>query len=209
MADRNFQKKKRNDVKRKRKPVMLFTAEGRNKTEKQYLLSFQDQHGKYSIQYVNTGQDTDPEGMLKSMKSAWDRFEMSARDGDKAYIVLDMDCKPEKIKLIKELQKTSKNIRFIASNPCIEVWFILHFVYTTHQFKDSKEPKRELAKYIPGYKESTDVADIIRSKLRVAEKNLGKLKKYYVSLGVVWGDVDCNPMTDVMDVLVELEVIKE
>ena len=35
MADRNFQKKKRNDVKRKRKPVMLITAEGRNKTEKQ------------------------------------------------------------------------------------------------------------------------------------------------------------------------------
>ena len=35
MADRNFQKKKRNDVKRKRKHVMLITAEGRNKTEKQ------------------------------------------------------------------------------------------------------------------------------------------------------------------------------
>ena len=49
MADRNFQKKKRNDVKRKRKPVMLITAEGRNKTEKQYFNSFQDQHGKYSL----------------------------------------------------------------------------------------------------------------------------------------------------------------
>ena len=47
MADRNFQNKKRNDVKRKRKPVMLITAEGRNKTEKQYFGSFQDQHGKY------------------------------------------------------------------------------------------------------------------------------------------------------------------
>ena len=34
MADRNFQKKKRNDVKRKRKPVMLITAEGRNKIRK-------------------------------------------------------------------------------------------------------------------------------------------------------------------------------
>lgn len=85
MGDRNFQKKKRNDVKRKRKPVMLFTAEGRNKTEKQYLLSFQDQRGKYSIQYVNTGQDTDPEGVLKSMKSAWDRFEMGWRFNVSSY----------------------------------------------------------------------------------------------------------------------------
>lgn len=75
MADRNFQKKKRNDVKRKRKPVMIFTGEGKNKTEKQYFLSFQEQHGKYSIQFVNTGFDTDPAGMLKSMESAWKRYE--------------------------------------------------------------------------------------------------------------------------------------
>lgn len=52
MADRNFQKKKRNDVKRKRKPVMLITAEGRNKTEKQYFGSFQDQH---SSAYLGKG----------------------------------------------------------------------------------------------------------------------------------------------------------
>ena len=48
MADRTFQKKQRNDVKRKRKPVMLITAEGKNKTEKQYFNSFQDQLGYFS-----------------------------------------------------------------------------------------------------------------------------------------------------------------
>ena len=36
MADRNFQKKKRNEIKRKTKPIMLITAEGKNKTEKIY-----------------------------------------------------------------------------------------------------------------------------------------------------------------------------
>ena len=34
MADRNFQRKKRNDVRRKRKPLMLIVAEGKNKTER-------------------------------------------------------------------------------------------------------------------------------------------------------------------------------
>lgn len=207
MADRNFQKKKRNDVKRRRKSVMLFTAEGRNKTEKKYLLSFQDQHGKYSIQYVHTGLDTDPAGMLKSMKSAWDRYELSAKDGDKAYIVLDMDCKPEKIKLVKQLQRSSKNIRFIASNPCIEVWFILHFIYTTHQFTDSKEPKRELAKYIPGYEENMNVSEILRPRLEQAGKNVEKLVSHFESIDVKWGDPDCNPMTDVIEVLKKLEIL--
>ncbi len=62
MADRNFHKKKRNDVKRKRKQVMLIAAEGKNKTEKLYFTSFQDQHGKYSIRFA-TGLETDPVGL--------------------------------------------------------------------------------------------------------------------------------------------------
>lgn len=206
MADRNFQKKKRNDVKRKRKPVMLITAEGRNKTEKQYFNSFQDQHGKYSIRFA-TGLETDPVGMLRTMGKAWKKNELSEKDGDKAYIVLDMDCKPEKIRLVKELQKKSKNIKFIVSNPCIEVWFILHFIYTTHQFKDSKEPKKELAKYIPEYEESMDISAILRPMLNDAENHLVQLKGYYETLGVAWGDADCNPMTDIVEVLEELEVL--
>ena len=207
MADRNFQKKKRNDIKRKKKPVMLIVAEGRNKTEKQYFGSFQDQHGKYVIRFA-TGLETDPVGMLKAVEKAWSKNELSAKDRDKAYIVLDMDCKPDKIRLVKELQKKTKNIQFIVSNPCIEVWFILHFIYTTHQFKDSKEPKKELAKYIPGYEESMDISEILRSMLDTASKHIEQLKAYYEELGISWGDVDCNPMTDVPEILKELEVIK-
>ena len=207
MKERNFQKKKRNDVKRKRKPVMIFTGEGKNKTEKQYFLSFQEQHGKYSIQFVNTGFDTDPAGMLKSMESAWKRYELSVKNGDKAYIVLDMDCSLHKMQLVKKLQESSKNIRFIVSNPCIEVWFILHFKYTTHQFKDSKEPKRELAKYIPGYEENMNVSEFLRPRLEEAEKNVEKLILHFESLDIKWGSIDCNPMTDVMEILKELDVV--
>lgn len=207
MADRNFQKKKRNEVRRKRKPVMLITAEGKNKTERLYFNSFQEQHGKYSIHFVNTGLDTDPAGMLKSMESYWKNNDLSIRNGDKAYIVLDMDCNPEKMKLVKELQKSSKNIRFIVSNPCIEVWFLLHFIYTTHQFKDGKEPKKELAKYIPGYEESMNIADILRPKLEVAKKHVEQLEVHYESIGIQWGETDCNPMTDVAVILKELGVL--
>ena len=206
MANRYFQKKKRNDVRRTRKPVMLIAAEGRNKTEKQYFSSFQDQHGNYSIRFA-TGLETDPVGMLKAMEKAWKKNELSEKDGDKAYIVLDMDCKPEKIQLVKELKKKSKNIRFIVSNPCIEVWFILHYIYTTHQFKDSKEPKKELAKYIPAYEESMDISAIIRPMLNDAKKHLEQLKGYYENLGVAWGDAECNPMTDIDEVLKELKVL--
>lgn len=207
MADRKFQKKKRNNITRKKRPIMIFTGEGKNKTEKQYFLSFQEQHGKYSIQYVNTGLDTDPAGMLKSMENAWKRYELSVSNGDKAYIVLDMDCSLQKIKLVKKLQETSKNIQFIVSNPCIEVWFIMHFIYTTHQFKDGREPKKELGKYISGYEENMYISEIIRPRLEMAVKNVEKLMVHYESIGIKWGDAACNPMTDVVDILKELDVI--
>ena len=75
---------------------MIFTGEGKNKTEKQYFLSFQEQHGKYSIQFVNTGFDTDPAGMLKSMESAWKRYELSVKN---------IDCNPmtDVTEILKEL----------------------------------------------------------------------------------------------------------
>lgn len=206
MADRNFQNKKRNVIKRHRKPIMLITAEGKNKTEKQYYLSFQEQHGKYVIRYVGAGLDTDPEGLLKTMRNAWERNELFDNNGDKAYIVLDMDCSPEKINLVSALQKKDKNIRFIISNPCFEVWFILHYVYTTHQYKDSKEPKKELTKYIPEYEESMEVSEILLPKLENAYKNVDKLKKHYEAIGTSWGDADCNPMTDAGEILKELGI---
>ena len=104
--------------------------------------------------------------MLKAMENAWKKNELSEKDGDKAYIVLDMDCKPEKIQLVKEL-----------------------------------------AKYIPGYEESMDISAILRPMLNDAEKHLEQLKGYYETLGVAWGDADCNPMTDIVEVLEELEVL--
>ena len=206
MADRNFQQKKRNDVKRKRKPVMIITGEGKNKTERLYFSSFQEQHGKYVIRFVNTGQDTDPAGMLKSIEKAWEKYELSAKNGDKAYIVLDMDCDLQKIKLVKQLQKSSVNIRFIVSNPCIEVWFILHFMYTTHQFRNGKEPKKELAKYIPEYKENMDISATLRPHLEEAKKHVERLKAHYESIDTKWGEINCNPMTDIAEIIEELEV---
>lgn len=205
MADRSFQKKKRNDVRRQRKPVIVIAAEGRNKTEYAYFASFREQHGKYVIRLANTGLDTDPKGMLNCMDSYWKKNELSTKDGDKAYIVLDMDLDEKKINTVKRLQKKTENVRFIASNPCIEVWFILHFIYTTHPFKDSKEPKKELAKYIDGYKESMDIAEVLRPNLEDAKKRIEQLKAYYKQIGTEWGSAKCNPMSDVVEIIEELE----
>ena len=52
-----------------------------------------------------------------------------------------------------------------------------------------------------------NVSGILRPHLQEADKNVKKLIAHYASIGVKWGEVDCNPMTDVTEILKELDVI--
>ena len=89
---------------------MLITGEGKNKTEQLYFSSFNEQHGNYVIRFVKTGLDTDPSRMLRSMKKAWTANGLNTKNGDKAYIVLDLDCDPQKI------QKISNSLYLILAS---------------------------------------------------------------------------------------------
>ena len=46
-----------------------------------------------------------------------------------------------------------------------------------------------------------------KKKRNDAKKHLEQLKGYYENLGVAWGDAECNPMTDIDEVLKELKVL--
>ena len=78
---------------------------------------------------------------------------------DLVYIVLDMDRMvhnaSEKHTYINEKSKTKKNsgIYFIESMPCIELWFLLHFLktYSNRTYLNYEEIKPKLQKYYPGY----------------------------------------------------------
>ncbi len=52
-----------------------------------------------------------------------------------------------------------------------------------------------------------DISEVIRPMIMDAKKHLEQLKGYYETLGVIWGDAECNPMTDVAVVLEEMKVL--
>lgn len=194
---RTFSKKERNRVTRRQKPLILIIAEGRNVTESQYFKSFQDQHANYNIKVLIPGHITDPVGMKKTILRYWDNYEMDAEMGDAAFIVLDLDCNDEKGKLIRRLARENGNAQFVVSNPCFEVWFLLHFKYSTHSYLSSPEVVRDLRSYIPGYEKNSDVAPILKGNLEEAMKNAEMLKNHYSQFGSEWPSNECNPRTDV------------
>ena len=179
---RSFSRKKRNTATRRQKPLILIIAEGQNVTESQYFRHFQEQHADYNIKILIPGHITDPSGMQKTILRYWDQYGMDEEKGDVAFIVLDLDCNSEKGRLIRKLEKENENARFVVSNPCFEVWFLLHFRYSTRAYYTSSEVIRDLRKYIPDYEKNTDVALLIADDIEIAMKNAEKLRKQWMSI---------------------------
>lgn len=46
---------------------------------------------------------------------------------------------------------TRSGVELAVSNPCFEVWLLLHLCATTRQFADYRDVRKELNRVLPGY----------------------------------------------------------
>lgn len=201
---RHFSIKKRGAEKLPTNPVIVLIVEGRNMTETLYFRQFNKPHTGYSIKVLASGSSTDPEGMLTNLDRFWFANELDPNKGDRGFIVLDLDCDDRKGRLIKKLEKESEIAHFVVSNPCFEVWFLLHFRYTTHAFSSS-EIIRELRRFISDYEKNRDISELLAEQADTAYENAKKLVRYFDENQASWPSNECNPRTDVPDIL---EVIR-
>ncbi len=167
MTKRNLGVKKRGKNRRKTKPVYLFIAEGRNRTEKLYLSNFQKQEYGFSLQFAKAGSKTDAESLYETMLTKWIELDLSDEKGDLGFVVIDIDNDPQKAdKVVNLIQKNQNpSISFIVSNPTFEVWLLMHFRYTTKHFADGNAVISELKKYIPDYEKNQDYFPVIHDRL--------------------------------------------
>lgn len=201
MTKREIGIKKRGGVKRKTKPVYLIIAEGKNKTETKYLSNFQEQGKPYSIQFVKAGSNTDAESLYKIILAKWDELDLSEDKGDRGFIVVDIDNDPLKAEKVMRFIKKNKNlaIQFVVSNPTFELWFLLHYKYTTKFFTDGDDLIKELKKIIPDYAKNEDCYELLSGKMQDAINNSEKLVKFHE--GKQWPSVECNPRTDMSNLI--------
>ncbi len=201
MTKRDIGIKRRGGVKRKTKPVYLIIAEGKNKTEMTYLSNFQEQGKPYSIQFVKAGNNTDGESLYKTILTKWEELDLSGDKGDRGFIVIDIDNDPLKAEKVMKLTRRNKNlaIQFVVSNPTFELWFLLHYKYTTKFFADGEGVIKELKKYIHNYAKNGDYYKLLSNKTLNAVMNSEKHAKFHE--GKQWPSVACNPRTDMADLV--------
>lgn len=194
---RHFETKERDSKQRKSKPIILLIVEGQNKTENLYFRHFIQQNLPFNLRIITPGRTTDPKGMLEHLQNYWKRNGLDEKSGDLGYIILDLDCNDKKGNTIRKLNKGLSSTKFIISNPCFEVWFLLHYKYTTHIFKDGSELITELRKHIKDYEKNKDIYALLLHNTATAIENSKKLVVHFNTDNSSWPSNTCNPRTDV------------
>lgn len=115
---------------------------------------------------------------------------------DAVWCVIDRDGHQSFDKAIDKAQ--AHGIRMAVSVRQFELWFLLHFAYTTRVWTDGESLLEALAAHLPDYGKGTDVAAALRPLRPAALTNAERLR---VHNAAVSDRPYPNPMTDV-DLLV-------
>ena len=194
---RSFSSKKRNKQSRKEKPMIIITAEGRNETEARYFNNFRTADCPYIIKFHKAGHLTDPTKLAESIRQRWDAEDADVRTGDMAFVIVDLDNKESKAKEIQQLEAKNRVEKFIVSNPSFEVWYLLHYEYSTRSYMNADAVIRELKKHYPGYEKTSEMYPLLKEKIDEAIVNAEKLEDYHKAEEHSHPDANCNPYTDV------------
>ncbi len=203
IKERLIKPKKRGVKTRTRKPVILIATEGNNKTESVYFSNFKSMIG-CTIKFCK-GNDTDPVSMIEVLGKEIKRESITEKN-DRAFCVFDTDTDTSKnAKIIESKQRIrNSNISIITSNPCFEIWFLNHFVYSTKLYNSNDEVINELKKYITNYDKTKDVYKAICGGTNIAIENAKKQEKHHLELGHTSQTIECNPSTEVYNVVEEI-----
>ena len=196
--------RRRNIHSRKSKKVILVAYEGNNKTEKNYLKNFSGRDKDYVIEVV-PGNETDPLNLVKQTIQKANHLGLDLMQDDRAYCIFDADIIPTKNKQIINSIKLAKdnNIIPIISAPCIELWFLLHYDYTTAQIS-SDEVITRLKRFYPKYEKNCNIYSEINDKVNIAISNAKKLEKFQLKNNRKLQMVEANPYTEVYKLIEEL-----
>ena len=198
MNKRNFESKKRNSGYKRRKSVIGIVPEGKNVTETLYFASFKSASSDLIIKIFKTGGNTDVQSMVNTAKHEWDNNRLNSSLGDKIFVVLDLDCSEEKASKLRNIVPKVPNwLNFTISNPCFEIWYLLHFEYSTKPYQDNKGILKDLKKYIPVYEKNKDVTGLLFPSLDKALANAERLAENYKYEREIWPSTLHNPRTDV------------
>jgi hypothetical protein len=188
------------------KSIILIVCEGLE-TEIKYFEGFKDPRHDFNI-HVIKGKTQDPIDLVKDAVHFAEKegLVLGEENGDSAWCVFDVDDSDDaRLNRAKQLAD-QQQVNVALSNPCIELWFLLHFLYTTRNFANGKEVLQELLKpeRMPDYQKNRSVFHLLDGeRQQMAISHAERLNKYHAKENRNLYNRSSNPSTQIFK-LVEL-----
>ena len=178
---------------------MLIVCEG-SKTEPNYLSRLgQDRRLSAVIIIPGPRFGGSPRNIVECAVGERDKVAGTAYAYDEIWCVFDRDNHAGVDQVLQEAQREGLKIAF--SNPCFELWFLLHFRYSTRP-RSANETLRDLKKKLPDYeKADEDVYGKLLAMQPAAIANAKTLLAYHLEIGNIQYD---NPSTSVHELVERL-----
>jgi len=157
---------------------------GGKKTEIDYFESFRSREIPLDIQSAGAAE---PKAIYRFAKRL-------ARDYDWVWCVFDWDQRGDLEEAVGHTNGGRQRIQFAYSNPCFEVWYLLHFQELTSFVKDAETVIGKLEQYIPGYNRSNDYSRLLAKRQELAFQNAQLLWRENIEK---WRNRYKNPSTSV------------
>ncbi|MDR3621320.1 MAG: RloB family protein [Paludisphaera borealis] len=133
-------------------PVVLVVCEG-ERTEPDYLKGYERACRNTRVSIKTESKRTTPEGLVKKAVELRDKAVADEAAYDSVWCVFDVDDHPS-LPRAKD-QAHAGRIELAISNPCFELWLLLHF--QEHPgMQDRRRVKAMLRKHVPHYDKAVD-----------------------------------------------------
>ena len=194
---------------RKEKPLVLIVPEG-TETEKAYFQHFNRPEKPVKIKIVENSSDgakTDYASLIKKAVGYKNKYSLSIAKGDSVWVVADGDVdyntpgavEAKEKALFEARNAAEKNgISILISNPCFELWYNLHFEYSTGFIKDYPSMRDKILPYLPDYEKNKDVFDQLSEKTDTAIEHALRLEAFHKGNGEKSPfNLGVNPFTEI------------
>lgn len=143
-------------------PLILVVCEGKV-TEPEYLDAFRIAHGANTVRVRVESPGGDPRALVERavrLRDEADREARRARDQnlryDEVWCVFDVDQHQRLEDARTEAERS--RVRLAVSNPCFELWLLLHFAEQAAHLS-SRQARDRLRKHLPSYDKHVSFAD--------------------------------------------------
>ena len=182
-------------------PIVIIVCEGK-KTEPIYFENFNVRNKNLKIAVVTGAAGKSYTELVQAAVRAKEKYTDGVEAEWQLWCVSDVDNATEKQLADYKAAVTKEGFKIALSNPCFELWYLLHYSYTTGALASYAEVVKKLPKELQPYQKNENIYPKLFDNEATAITYAEKLQKHHESQGVT--DLlkpGVNPYTNVFELV--------